>query len=437
MKLINTQHQVKTLKVLPQWEGQGAKEELFKAYVREFEFLNQDINIELVNWDNENYNNIGNNGKNIIYENIKINKPIIDVVLMGRHYEEVAKLTGDPSWQFKYMVNFADNDYFIKNTRLQILKNTTNLEYGSHFPGPFIEGQYYTLWCNTNLADKIGMEIKKTEMTADDFMSYIKAVNDYNQRNPGDVIIAMNQYNNWNWSYIWSFHLFLSALQNNKLGLTKGFHPDKYYAWIKTMHYLEELGANNIYARNDECLRYSEKNSYFIEQENSLFMAQGSWMFNVWEGIYGDKASHFVPVEFPVFQPMNTYPCDYEPVWGVFNHSENKEEGIRFLNGFFKSSFAEDWTKITKTPTGIKTPMSELFLGQHPVEFFSEYIMNRYSEQFYKIGYTQFENDVMGFFTDSLLLVQPILDGKVNAAEAQKWINAHLSKKQLEMLSAK
>ncbi|NJK87329.1 MAG: hypothetical protein HC906_16440 [Bacteroidales bacterium] len=45
---------------------------------------------------------------------------------------------------------------------------------GGMLIGPMIEGYYIVMWYNSALASKMGLNIKTTGMTFDDFLSYIK-----------------------------------------------------------------------------------------------------------------------------------------------------------------------------------------------------------------------------------------------------------------------
>jgi ABC-type glycerol-3-phosphate transport system substrate-binding protein len=71
-------------------------------------------------------------------------------------------------------------------------------------PGPYLEGQYWALWFNKKVAEKVGIEIKQFGMTFDDFAGYLKAIYQYNQSNPDDYVIPLYE------SYVWETTMLLA-----------------------------------------------------------------------------------------------------------------------------------------------------------------------------------------------------------------------------------
>ena len=87
----------------------------------------------------------------------------------------------------------------------------------------------------------MGIEVKSTGMTFDDFLSYIKAVDVYNKSNPNDYIAPIHQAGNWKTSFIFAFHLYASALNNSNELFNKQVTENKLNAWYETLKALEEI----------------------------------------------------------------------------------------------------------------------------------------------------------------------------------------------------
>lgn len=101
-----------------------------------------------------------------------------DVIWMDpRIYLFVAEELGDPEWGKKYLINFEEVAGFTKTQKPFILEDPIyRNQTGGILVGPHLEGFYWALFYNANVAARIEIEIKPESMTFDDLLGYVKMV---------------------------------------------------------------------------------------------------------------------------------------------------------------------------------------------------------------------------------------------------------------------
>jgi hypothetical protein len=212
--------------------------------------------------------------------------------------------------------------------------------------------QYWAVFTNKNVCKKIGIDVKQFGMTVDDFIAYIKAVYEYNLKNPDDYIIGIHDASDWRTAFVIVFNVYISALNNPELLFTLKPHEEKLRAWHKTLKVLEEISHYNAFDPEVENITWSQSRFDLIN-EKCLFYTNGSWMYNIWEAEDVQKTMNCYPNEFPVFSKIDTYPSSYQIMWGVLKNSPNRDEAVKFLLAMNTPDIAEMWVQYTKCPTGI------------------------------------------------------------------------------------
>lgn len=393
------------------WKGEGQREDLVKEVAREFSFENQKIDVNL-----QFHNDVLGSGDkeamaNEIVKMIKTNKINWDVVWLDDDiYQLVAIKLNDDKWGAEHLVDFSNVPWFENSQKDFIISDDYyRNQTGGIVPGPYIEGYYYALWFNSELAEKLGLDIKTEEMTADDLLNYAKVVKAYNKKG-GEQIGFFYESSNWTLSTILFQNLFFSEF--NKKGSTRKS------AMLKTFELFEELSKYDPLISDYKKLVWEDSQDYPLNGK-CLFYVQGTWMYNLWMSIDAEKTKKMIPAELPVFNVSETYVGSYTPIFAVMKNSPNKQEGIDLLKYWSTSSIAETWSVYTKSPTGIKGNISNFDYSSDQFEKFQSHISSKYGKNvryFSDVSYAleSLTNTTKESFENDLINV---LSGKSSAQE--------------------
>ncbi len=416
------------VRFIGQWLNEGKREKLVRDFVRKYEFENQEVDVVL-KFPEEIYfdrTDIFSNQRFISKIMVEPN-PGWDIIRINDQFEEVANFSKDQEWTKKYLVDFSTIPEFRKNTLPQLLSEEVKNRWGGIIPGPFIEGQYWALWSNSKVAKKVGVDIKQYGMTANDFVSYVKAVDAYNKKNPSEPIVPIHDATDWRTAFAIAYQLYVSELNDPKELLTVEITEKKLLAWQKTLKVLEEISAYNPCDPNLENVKWSDSR-FDLLNEKCLFYSNGAWMYNIWEGENPQETKNCIPNEFPTFKNVDLYPGAYQIMWAVLKNSPNKDKAVGFLLAMNTPDIAEMWVQYTKCPTGIKGKLTDVSFGSDQFEEFSYYIQNHYGKNTYR--FTEVVSQYMVGNSDNLSThYRDVLLGKMTADEAMRLIRQSVKNK--------
>jgi hypothetical protein len=427
LKILSEQTSKTTINFIGHWYGVGLREELVKNIAREYEFENQHINVNMkfpeeVYFKREDPLSNQKFVSKIIYEE----KPEWDIIRINGQYNEVVEITGDPDWPRKHLVDFSQIEEFRNGTMPELLNEKTKALWNGIIPGPFIEGQYWTLWVNKKVAQKVGIEVKQYGMTIDDFLGYLKAVYTYNVSHPNDKITSFFNCKDWPTIITLGIQLFASNFDNPAEFLNAELTTKRLDAWEKTLQAVEQMAQYKPLNENWRNLKWNDSKVTMLEG-NYLFLMNGSWMYNYWQSSDNNKVTDCMPTEVPVFKKTELYPAIYNVSFGVLKNAPHREEAIKFMLAMNKPSTSELWVRYTKSPSGIKGNLTGLSFGVDQFENFSSHVQNTYKEYSYKM----LENSwlILGsahskspnYFTE-------VIEGELTAQEAMRLIRNNLNR---------
>jgi ABC-type glycerol-3-phosphate transport system substrate-binding protein len=363
------------IKFVGQWLGQGDRERLVREFVKEYNFLNQDIKV-ILKFPEEIFND--QRGQKVLAKwnekQMKAEKSEYDIIMINN---DVETIIDDPEWAKKYLVDFSEIEEFRNNTIDGLLTDSLKNVWHGIIPGPLIEGFYYALWCNNTIAKKLGLEVKQMGMTLTDFQVYLKAVYEYNQKNKGDYIIPVFEAGDWKTLRHLFNQLYISELNDRNEYFTKYASERKLQAWHKTLKAVEALSVYEPLCPGWDTMGW--QNNFHIMLENKcLFFSNGSWMYSFWQNLNNDNLANIMPTQYPVFKPVDSYVGGYQIIWAVPKNAPHKEEAIKFLLALNSAKTAEKWIRYTKCPTGIKGKLATVSIGVDKFEDFTYQIGKQY-----------------------------------------------------------
>lgn len=399
------------------WYKEGKREELVRNFVREYGLKNQNVTINLKFPEEVFYNreDLRSNQK-FVAKILKQENPEWDIVRINGEYPEIMEQLGDPDWPRKYLVDFSEIEEFRNGTLPELLTDEAKEAWNGVIPGPYIEGQFWALWCNKKVAQKLGIEVKPYGMTFDDFKGYLKAAHEYNLRNPQNYITPIYESVDWPTTMVIAVQLYASLLDNSEEFLLGKITDKRLNAWKKTLDAIEEIASYEPLNPNWQKVSWGNTTASLINEE-CLFYVNGSWMYNIWLGLDKDKTNNCMPTEFPSFNKPVVYPAGYQVMWGVPKNAPHREEAIKFLLAMNKPLIAEMWVRYTKCPTGIKGNLTGVSFGKDQFENFSYHVQDVYKKRTYR--YSENSSWILDkqnektpvFFSD-------VLQGKMTAIDA-------------------
>ncbi len=305
-------------------------------------------------------------------------------------YKNIAKKLGDTEWGAKYLVDFNQYDWY-HESHIEHVFHVSSIRdgYGGIYAGPLISGRNYALWYNEKTAEKLGIEIKQTGMTLDDFMGYCKAVYDYNQTAVEKITFMPDHKLNSQVTDIFN-NLVLSELGSLDNILNQ---PQRVKEAIKkSLKAFEDLSNYNPVNTDVNV----NKDFVYILNGQILFEEKPSSWYNQCETEDAEKALNLVPVEMPVFnnQSPSLYPGTFQSVWAVFKNAPHKEEAVELMRYFSTNDVAERWLSLTYNPTGLKVKLKSSDFGQNKIETFNTYIEKKYGEnlRMFELGEVLYAN---------------------------------------------
>lgn len=376
---------VKQINFVGQWMGEGNREVLIRNFVREYEFLNQEIDVNLQFPEEIGFNRYNISETREFVANIcKQPVPEWDIFIINGDVDGIGNYMGDKDWAKKNLVDFSQFPELSQNTIPEIELEKIKKRWGGIIPGPFLEGQYWALWTNKNVVQKLGIEVKQYGMTFDDFLSYVKAVDNYNKNN-SDYIKPFQEAGDWSTIFTIGVSLYISEFSSAEELMEAGLTEQKLQIWHKTLKTFEQVAAYNFINDDWKGLAWNDIKHGLLNEE-CLFFSNGSWMYNIWLASDPSKVMNCVPNEFPTFKPTILYPSVYPIMWGVHKNAPNKKEAIDFLLDMSKPAMAESWVRNTKCPTGIKGNVVNTDFSSDQYENFATHIQKTYGTNTYKMS---------------------------------------------------
>lgn len=412
-----------TINWVGHWQNEGFKEQLIYDLARKFEFENQDIVLN-IQFPGDLYPDKTDNTFSVG----EFEKPQADwdILRINNEISGIATITGDTEWPSKYLIDFKDIPEFKSNSAEVVTSNEMIERWSGIVPGPAIDAHSFVLWCNKDIAAKIGMDIKQFEITSEDFEGYFQALNNYNIKNSTNIY-ALTFNDGWFPTLTLAQQLFASILGDYDKIKNLTFSEEKIKAWETVLIYCEKLANYNLIDPNWKKYPYGSDYSKPLNGE-TLFMVNGTWMFNIWQTMDSINYKKMIPLELPAFQPSKTYIGEVSIPWVIPKNTAHKEEALRVLMYWCRPEVADEWVRNTKSPTGIKGNLVQSTFGFDDYETFDYTIAQKYNGK--KVPFN-FGNNAIFFGSKNAMVPNyfiEVMDGTISANEAMQNIRRKLNR---------
>jgi ABC-type glycerol-3-phosphate transport system substrate-binding protein len=427
----------KTVNMQGHWKGEDLRENFVTETIKEFEARNPNVNVNL-KW-NLDFPGGREGALQATINQFKTGKIAWDVIwLEPFYYQEIATGLNDQDWAKHYLVDFETIPGFKDTQKSFILSDP---QYRDHMngaiTGPYIEGFYQPFFYNKELTDMMGIKVKDSGMTFDDLLSYFKQVDDYNKKNSTNIPILYDSgdYKGGIGYAPSTYNLFQSLFRSqfSTLAEVENTSPsDKKMAAVKkVLGSLEQLSQYKPLISGWQTLPWFETRYYVLENKAVFTVCGASWMYSHWHGIDAQKTMKMVPVEMPMYQPVDYYMGGYNPMFAVAKDSPVRDEAVKLLMTFSTSDTAEKWVRYAKAPSGIKGNVStagEVSSQTDQYDNFIIYITNKYGGNIFDSKTVDY---ILGEKYKDLTLkfsmhLGDVMDGRVTADKAYKEIIADM-----------
>ena len=411
------------IKWLAHWYGEGKKETLLREIAREFCLVNQNIEIEL-EFPHQMLK-IGPTESaylqtiDTIVKMVKQNAWPYDLMLCDAYrYQAVADSLKDQEWGKKYLVNFLDQEWFIRAHKIGIFDNDRYTKtFAGIAPGAYIEGVWNMLYVSSEIEKKLGIKVKTLDMNLNDFTSYAKAVDQYNQSNPAKITFLSTPHE----SGLTPFfnQLVLSALGKDSASNSQ----EAIVALNLTYKALEKLVP---YKPIQQFVKYENERTLY--HNKILFIQYPSWINLLWQksNPEGEKMMH--PCEIPSLENKQAklYSGRYTSVFVVPKNAKNREAAESLMKFMSSEITADKWILYSKSPTGLKNRISYSDFGNDEYTLFSKHIKEKYNDKLDEVNleYLLFKSKLKVDFQ-----VGKLLKGEISADEALKSVLKQIDNK--------
>jgi ABC-type glycerol-3-phosphate transport system substrate-binding protein len=414
------------LRMMGHWYGEGKKETLVKEMVREFSLLHQEVEFQL-EFPNQIFNNVPEAELyfaecDSIEGMIRKNSWPFDVLFCDQErYKRVGQQINDPNWGKTYLVDFSEETWYKDAHKNGLIEDMGLKErYGGIMPGPVIEGITNIMFVSQHIESLLGIKVKDLDMTISDFLSYAKAVYDYNNSHSEKITFFSTQYNNA------TTNLF-SQLVNSAYGKTQpGNRDEGLKAFEEAYKALELLAQYNPISQNYSSTGMTyDAGMRMLRHTQCLFTIQPTWMILLWNQSNPEGFLQMRPCEIPALDNRTSsfYPGFCQVVFVVPKSAANCEKAKEFIKFISTTETADKWVKYSKCPTGMRTSISYTDFGQDKYEIFFRHIQKKYGNNQFDVNLAKqmFNKDIT-----LNLAVDNVLNGDMNLAEAMRNIQKQI-----------
>jgi hypothetical protein len=400
-----------------------------RRYVRDFEFENQPLRVRVASAEEAVPARFEGDLAAYIAWMIRTGNYEWDVIRFSpRIHDEVAYHLGDLDWARKYLVDFGEVPGFAESHKSFITEDPHyRSQTGGIHPGPYLVGNYYILLYDARFAEEIGIEVKQHAMTGEDLISYLEALQRYNDREGANV--AGLYYRATNGVDALFHHLAMSAL-------SRSVDPERAvrHQWLAALDHAFEFFERLSAFRDlvDPSFREDDPSHGWrpVSEHRTLFWIGPTWRAGLWLGLGGARREHLLPAELPALAETDRYVGSYTAAFAVFSHAPARDAAIQLMLHISSARAAEDWVRFSESPTGLRGNLVSPLLAEDPFAAFRRALTARYGG---RVRYTPGLGGLLGTAYDPLnpyferLLVE-LLRGETDAQAAGLRVRAWIGR---------
>ncbi|MBN2685431.1 MAG: extracellular solute-binding protein [Pontiellaceae bacterium] len=350
--------ETRPLRWMGHWKGEGQREELVRQVLEEFSYTHPQIDVsfkfavDVLPQKSQTEMGI------YIAEMIRENRWDWDVIWFDPLvYRSVAKELGDWNWGEKYLVDFSGIEAVAGRHKEHLMQGPTAHQYTAGvMPGPYIEGFYYAIWYNRELAEKIGIQVKEEGMTPEDLLGYADQVRVYNLHAEQPVAFLMDYGGAGALR-----RLFVSLLRSARKEASEPVgRADALARTLVVFEALKErFPSDGVLVRED-----LQQIAQSLIDEEGLFFCDATWSYTTFDQYDPEGLKNLHPAQMPRFRDgVDEVVGGYITTWAVLKDAPGRDEGVELMKYWSRPEIAEEWVRRTKCPSGLEGNLYDPYYG--------------------------------------------------------------------------
>lgn len=341
-----------TLRWMGHWKNEGRREQLVLDVLEEFRFTHPQIDVtfrfsaDILPEKNQKA------AGGYISKMIRSGNPEWDVIWLDPLiYYYVAEELDDWDWGRKHLVDFSEIEGFRECHKPFLVDGPdAHRHTAGIFPGPYIEGFYYALWYNKELADSLGITVREDGMTAEELLGYMKQIHARNQEG-GEPIAAFVDFKGTGSLFRLFYSLMLSASHGDA---SRSNDVDMEAAVARTVDFFKKMGKIRPPAPVLTAGPWPEA-AHALINGRALFFSDATWRYAAFEKVDPEGLKRLRLAQMPEFAGGCRHTIGgYISTWAVLKHAPGRDAGIELMKYWCQPSIAGRWIRDTKCPTGLK-----------------------------------------------------------------------------------
>ena len=357
---------LRPLRWMGHWQGEGRREALVKRVLADFSYTHQDIEVffrfasEVLPKKNQ-----VEAGK-YIAEMIRSGDLQWDVIWLDPWiYWQVAEELDDWEWGRRHLVDFSEIEEVAAYNKESLQGERAHQHTAGLFVGPYIEGFYYTMWYNRELAARLGIKLREDGMTEEELLDYASRIEEYNQSTDQESVSLLLDYGLAGGVK----RLFISLWSSDIAEGLEARDESKVAALDRTLALFSALKS-----RCSSLVRVEnswEESAQALIDGKVLFFCDATWRYNAFEQFNpeGLKQLGLAPVPGYHDKPRSVI-GGYISTWAVLKNAAGRDEGVELMKYWSRPVIAAQWIKNTKSPTGLIESLYDPTFGR---DSFAEY----------------------------------------------------------------
>lgn len=392
--------EAQSLRWLGHWKGEGRREDMVRQILGEFLYAHPDVDVSFAF------------SADVLPEKsqIAMGHYIADMIRSGNIewdvvwfdpmvYRTVAKDLDDWNWGQKHLVDFSKDEQMLSRHREDLVTGPDAHQFtAGMMPGPYIEGFYYSIWYNQELAEKIGIQVREEGMTENDLLDYARQLQVYNETADEPVALFLDYGN-----YISTHRLFVSLMLSARESLEAPTGEDA--ALQRTRDYFEtlhELYSSKRIILDDDWPTLARA----LLDGEALFFMDATWRYTSLEMLDPEGLKKLRLAQMPTFADgVREVIGGYISTWAVLKNAPGRDAGIELLRYWSRPEIAEQWVREMKCPSGLEGNLYNPVFGN---DFFAEYQFRLHQSALPKtynpyMSLTELEEEIDAEFVDQVI----------------------------------
>ncbi len=353
------------LRWMGHWKGEGRREEMVRQVLEAFSYTHPQIDVSF------------EFAADVLPEKsqMEMGLYIADMIRAGRMewdvvwmdplvYRTVATELSDWDWGRKHLVDFSEIEAVAGRQKPHLMTGPDAHKYtDGMMPGPYIEGFYYTVWYNRELAEQMGITVREKGMTPEDLLGYAEQIQAYNQRANKPVALLLDYEGAGSLR-----RLFISLLLSARSDIADPAGEDE--AMARTLAVFEALAERFP----EDCVLMREdlpEIAQSLIDGEALFFCDATWSYTTFDQCYPEGIKKLYLAQMPKFSDgVHEVIGGYISTWAVLKNAPGRDEGIELIKYWSRPEIAEQWVRDTKCPTGLAGSLYDPSFGN---DVFAEY----------------------------------------------------------------